>query len=64
LLNIVGVMTHLVRDGGIAKRLAAYYNLLYVKDHAGLERDVLSNTFSANSIAAGLFERLNQMIGR
>ncbi|MEQ9997898.1 methyl-accepting chemotaxis protein [Pectobacterium versatile] len=64
LLNIVGDMTHLVSDGGIAQRLAAYYNLLNVKEQAGLERAVLSNTFSANSFAAGMFERLNQMVGR
>ncbi|MEQ9915494.1 nitrate- and nitrite sensing domain-containing protein [Pectobacterium aroidearum] len=64
LLNIVGDMTHLVSDGGIAQRLAAYYNLLNVKEQAGLERAVLSNTFSANSFATGMFERLNQMVGK
>nr|UKE82613.1 nitrate- and nitrite sensing domain-containing protein [Pectobacterium sp. PL152] len=64
LLNIVGDMTHLVSDGGIAQRLAAYYNLLNVKEQAGLERAVLSNTFSANSYAPGMFERLNQMVGK
>ncbi|KHN55682.1 methyl-accepting chemotaxis protein [Pectobacterium fontis] len=64
LLNIVGDMTHLVSDGSIALRLAAYYNLLNVKEQAGLERAVLSNTFSANSFATGMFERLNQMVGQ
>ncbi|MBA0168546.1 methyl-accepting chemotaxis protein [Pectobacterium sp. CFBP8739] len=64
LLNIVGDMTHLVSDGGIVQRLAAYYNLLNVKEQAGLERAVLSNTFSANNFAAGMLERLNQMVGR
>ncbi|AOR63682.1 methyl-accepting chemotaxis protein [Pectobacterium wasabiae] len=64
LLNIVGDMTHLVSDGGIAQRLAAYYNLLNVKEQAGLERAVLSNTFSADNFAAGMFERLNQMVGK
>ncbi|GKV95832.1 nitrate- and nitrite sensing domain-containing protein [Pectobacterium aroidearum] len=64
LLNIVGDMTHLVSDGSIAQRLAAYYSLLNVKEQAGLERAVLSNTFSANSFAAGMFERLNQMVGK
>ncbi|KML70764.1 methyl-accepting chemotaxis protein [Pectobacterium peruviense] len=64
LLSIVGDMTHLVSDGGIAQRLAAYYNLLNVKEQAGLERAVLSNTFSANSFATGMFERLNQMVGK
>ncbi|MDY4316412.1 nitrate- and nitrite sensing domain-containing protein [Pectobacterium actinidiae] len=64
LLNIVGDMAHLVSDGGIAQRLAAYYNLLNVKEQAGLERAVLSNAFSANSFATGMFERLNQMVGR
>ncbi|WP_240431529.1 nitrate- and nitrite sensing domain-containing protein [Pectobacterium parmentieri] len=56
LLNIVGDMTHLVSDGGIAQRLAAYYNLLNVKEQAGLERAVLSNTFSADNFATGMFE--------
>ncbi|GLW39746.1 methyl-accepting chemotaxis sensory transducer [Pectobacterium carotovorum subsp. carotovorum] len=64
LLNIVGDMAHLVSDGGIAQRLAAYYNLLNVKEQAGLERAVLSNAFSANSFSTGMFERLNQMVGR
>ncbi|RKO82051.1 chemotaxis protein [Pectobacterium parmentieri] len=64
LLNIVGDMTHLVSDGGIAQRLAAYYNLLNVKEQAGLERAVLSNTFSADNFATGMFERLNQMVGK
>ncbi|MFP9231091.1 methyl-accepting chemotaxis protein [Pectobacterium cacticida] len=64
LLNIVGDMTHLVSDGGIAQRLAAYYSLLNVKEQAGLERAVLSNAFSANRFTDGMFERLNQMVGK
>ncbi|MEH2920621.1 nitrate- and nitrite sensing domain-containing protein [Samsonia erythrinae] len=64
LLNIVGDMTHLVSDGGIAQRLAAYYSLLSVKEQAGLERAVLSNVFSADRFDPGMFERLNQIVGK
>lgn len=64
LLNIVGEMTHLVSEGSVTQRIAAYYTLLNVKEQAGLERAVLSNVFSANRFSNGLFEHLNQLIGR
>ena len=41
----------------ISKKLIAYRNLLNAKENSGQERALLSNTFSTNQFAPGVFEK-------
>ena len=46
-LNFVGRLGQLTDSGEMANAFAAYYNLLNLKEQAGIERALLSNIFSS-----------------
>lgn len=61
LLAIIGSMTHLSNNAGLASQIGAYYNFLQSKERSGKERAVLSAVFSKGSFSAntyGLFVQL------
>ncbi|ACT06115.1 methyl-accepting chemotaxis sensory transducer [Dickeya chrysanthemi Ech1591] len=63
LIALVGEMSHLVTDGGLVSRLAAYYNLLNAKEQAGIMRALLSEVFAVDRFAPGQYERFSQLVG-
>jgi len=44
------------------RNLSSYYNFLMAKERAGIERAVLTNTFSRNKFLAGMKTKLNTLI--
>lgn len=63
LMALVGSLSHLSREGGVTRQLAAYYNLLEAKDLAGIERAVLSNAFAADGMPPALLRRFLSLLG-
>ncbi|MEI7187815.1 nitrate- and nitrite sensing domain-containing protein [Dickeya dianthicola] len=63
LIALVGDMSHLVTDGGLVTRVAAYYNLLNIKEQAGIMRALLSEVFAVDRFAPGQYERFSQLGG-
>ncbi|OZG73551.1 hypothetical protein BTA51_11140 [Hahella sp. CCB-MM4] len=46
----------------LSNALSAYYNFLQGKERAGIERAVLSNTFSAGKFADGIYQKFIQLV--
>ncbi|SLM62184.1 MULTISPECIES: methyl-accepting chemotaxis protein [Dickeya] len=63
LIGVVGDMSHQVTDGGLITRVVAYYNLLSLKEQAGVMRALLSEVFAVDSFAPGQYERFSQLVG-
>ncbi|MCL6406556.1 methyl-accepting chemotaxis protein [Dickeya dadantii] len=63
LIALVGDMSHLVTDGGLVTRVAAYYNVLNIKEQAGIMRALLSEVFTVDRFAPGQYERFSQLVG-
>ena len=63
LMALVGELAQLTEEGGIARQLAVYYNLLEAKDLAGIERALLSNIFAADAMPPATQHRLLSLIG-
>ncbi|GGW55348.1 methyl-accepting chemotaxis protein [Vreelandella hamiltonii] len=63
LMALVGELAQLTEEGGIARQLAVYYNLLEAKDLAGIERALLSNVFAADAMPPATQHRLLSLIG-
>ncbi|WP_226092708.1 nitrate- and nitrite sensing domain-containing protein [Dickeya oryzae] len=63
LIALVGDMSHQVTEGGLVSRLAAYYNLLNIKEQAGIMRALLSEVFAVDHFAPGQYERFSQLVG-
>ncbi|RNM26967.1 methyl-accepting chemotaxis protein [Dickeya undicola] len=63
LIALVGDMSHLVTDGGLVTRVTAYYNLLDIKEQAGIVRALLSEVFAVDHFAPGQYERFSQLVG-
>ncbi|WP_206482868.1 methyl-accepting chemotaxis protein [Thalassotalea sp. G2M2-11] len=62
LLNVSAIITELSTDPRITQQTMAYYNFLQGKERAGIERAVLSNTFSRNSFADGMFVKYISLV--
>ncbi|WP_246058314.1 methyl-accepting chemotaxis protein [Litorilituus lipolyticus] len=54
LLSVAVVNSDISNDALVTKETVAYYNFLQGKERAGIERAVLSSTFSANKFAPGM----------
>ncbi|SFH83355.1 methyl-accepting chemotaxis protein [Modicisalibacter xianhensis] len=63
LMDLAGKLSHMVDEADIARRLAAYYQLLEAKDLAGIERALLSNAFAADQMTPPLYRRFMNLIG-
>ena len=57
ILNIVALTAKLATSAELVKSLDAYTNFLKSKERAGVERAVLSATFSANKFTEGMFSK-------
>jgi len=62
LLSVSYRVAHLAENAALANELSAYYNFLQAKERAGIERAVLSNSFSAGQFAPGMYQRFIQLV--
>lgn len=63
LMAFVGTLSHLTSEGGIARQLSAYYQLLEAKDLAGIERALLSNAFASDGMPDATLRRFLSLLG-
>ncbi|RCV91306.1 methyl-accepting chemotaxis protein [Billgrantia montanilacus] len=64
LITAVGRMALAKKEGSVATRMAAYYNLLQTKELAGIERAVLAGAFGSDSMTPAGYEQLLKLLGR
>ncbi len=57
ILDVVGLTAKLANTPELVKALSAYTNFLKSKERAGIERAVMSATFSADKFAPGMFAK-------
>jgi len=62
LLSIAPINADISSNAMITKETAAYYSFLQGKESAGIERAVLSNTFSANKFSEGMFVKFISLV--
>lgn len=63
-LHFVGRLGTLTDSGEMANSFAAYYNLLNLKEQAGIERALLSNIFSSGHFADGQLHQLSDVVSK
>ena len=63
-LNFVGRLGTLTDSGEMANSFAAYYNLLNLKEQAGIERALLSNVFSSGHFTDGQLHQLSDVVSK
>jgi len=56
-LETIQLISTLSKDNEIATSASAYVYFLFMKEHTGVERAVLTNTFSKDVFTAGMFEK-------
>ncbi len=61
-LKILEKMPMISPDPTVTTMASAYVNFLQGKERAGIERAVLSNTFSNNAFAPGMFKRFTSLV--
>lgn len=62
-LDAIALIAHQSTDDVLARELGAYTNFLKSKERAGIERAVLSNTFSLDSFPPGMYSKLITIVG-
>ncbi len=62
LLSIAPINAEISSDSMITKETLAYYSFLQGKERAGIERAVLSNTFSADKFADNIFVKFISLV--
>ncbi|MBY5983421.1 nitrate- and nitrite sensing domain-containing protein [Halomonas sp. DP5Y7-2] len=62
LIDIVAKETFGIDQGDVSRQLTAYYDLLNIKELAGIERAVLAAAFSADSLSTSMFRKLLALI--
>ena len=62
LLSVATLNADISSNAEITKDTVAYYNFLQGKERAGIERAVLSNTFSADKFSAGMFVKFISLV--
>jgi len=62
LLSIAVINADISSNAMITKDTLAYYNFLQGKERAGIERAVLSNTFSADKFSEGMFVKFISLV--
>ena len=61
-IHLISDMSKLTNDGLIARNIIAYDNYLLAKEKAGVERAILTNTFSRNSFPPGMYNKFNRLV--
>ena len=61
-LDVIAHISKLSINVEISTMTSAYVNFLLGKEKAGIERAVLTDTFSKNRFAAGMFSRFNSIV--
>lgn len=64
LISIVSQLTFSVEQGEVIRQLNAYYNLLNIKELAGIERAMLTTAFSTNTQSPAMYSNLLSLTGR
>ncbi|MDP2560569.1 methyl-accepting chemotaxis protein [Psychrobium sp. 1_MG-2023] len=64
ILDISTIISKISSDTDITNATVAYYNFLQGKERAGIERAVLSNTFSADSFAPGMMVKFFSLVSQ
>ncbi len=64
ILNIIGLSAKLAATPELVKALDAYTNFLKSKERAGIERAVLSATFSADNFAPGMYAKFITLVAQ
>lgn len=61
-LKSISFLSKMSQNAELANMATAYGNFLQSKERAGIERAVLTNTFTQDSFAPGVFDRLKALI--
>jgi methyl-accepting chemotaxis protein len=61
-LEIIAYMMRLAPTAEIALQVGAYVNFLQAKERAGIERAVLTNTFTAQRFAPGMYQKFIELL--
>ena len=61
-LDLVGFISTISTNAAVGTSLSAYMNFLKAKEKSGVERAVLTNTFTANMFGNGKFNRFSALI--
>ncbi|MEC9483581.1 MAG: nitrate- and nitrite sensing domain-containing protein [Halomonas sp.] len=64
LISVVSNLTFSVEQGEITRQLTAYYNLLNIKELAGIERALLTTAFSTDTMSPAMYRNLLSLTGR
>lgn len=64
ILNIVSLTAKLAQTSELVKSLDAYTNFLKSKERAGIERAVMSATFSADKFGNGMFAKFINLVAK
>jgi methyl-accepting chemotaxis protein len=62
LLSISTLISEISTDSTVSKEIVAYYNFIQGKERAGIERAVLSNTFSADTFSDGMLIKFIKLV--
>ncbi|MEJ2765339.1 methyl-accepting chemotaxis protein [Photobacterium sp. MCCC 1A19761] len=62
LLSVSGLIAEISTNPAITKETVAYYNFLQGKERAGIERAVLSNTFSKDAFTTGMLVKFIALV--
>ncbi|QBG36519.1 methyl-accepting chemotaxis protein [Litorilituus sediminis] len=62
LLSVAALNAEVSSNAAITQATVSYYNFLQGKERAGIERAVLSNTFSANQFLPGMFVKFISLV--
>ncbi len=62
MLNTINAVAETTEDGAVRSGVIAYVNFLQGKERAGIERAVLSNTFSAERFAPGALQKFGMLM--
>lgn len=61
-LNVIVAMSHLSKDAEIADGISCYVNFVRAKEEAGIERAVLTGTFTLDKFAGDAFARFTRAL--
>ena len=61
-LNTITIIATLTVDGEMSNEISAYANFLNSKERAGIERAVLSNTFSKKMFGPDMYVKFNKLV--
>ena len=64
LLDLVGDISHLPQPGIMLNKLTTYYAILNLKEQAGIERALLTNTFSSGQFTPENYRRFSAVVGK